>query len=159
MAEHFAWKRPLDAVAYPNIWLKFSAKPKNSDKLVNYQVQDLPEDRVEDAIAFMKEIFIAGEPLAQSISKKAKYLHSIECNATRLFLYNFRRCGESGFCWRSRSSVAATNGPTDDFGCFRRKFRADFGPQCELCGNERWHFSPGAGCKGTQCFQMSPSAL
>lgn len=72
MAQHFAWKRPLGVVPYPNVWLKFSAKSKNSDISVNFRVQDLPEDRFEDAIAFMKKIYIAGEPLAQSISKKSE---------------------------------------------------------------------------------------
>lgn len=72
MAQYFAWKRPLSAVPYPNVWLKFTAKLKNSDISVNYRVQDLPEDRFEDAIAFMKEIYIAGEPLAQSIGKQSE---------------------------------------------------------------------------------------
>lgn len=72
MAPHFAWERPLDAAPFPNVWLKFSVQAKNSDKLVNYRVQDLPDDRFEDAIAFMKAIFIAGEPLARSIGKRIK---------------------------------------------------------------------------------------
>lgn len=69
MAHHLAWKRPLGVVSYPNIWFEFSAKPKNSDKTFNYRVQDLPEDRFEDAMAFMKRVFIAGEPLAQSVGE------------------------------------------------------------------------------------------
>lgn len=72
MAQHFAWRRPLEVAPFPNVWLRFSVKPKNSDKLVNYRVQDLPEDRYDDAIAFMKAIFIAGEPLAQSTGMKIK---------------------------------------------------------------------------------------
>lgn len=66
-----AWIRPLDKVAYPNVWLEFEAKEsKNSDKLVKYRIQDLPEDRFDDAIKHMKEHYLVDEPLSKSTAKK-----------------------------------------------------------------------------------------
>lgn len=65
------WVRPFDTVPYPNVWLEFEAKEsKNSDKLVKYRIQDLPEDRFDDAIQHMRENFLEDEPLSKSIGKQ-----------------------------------------------------------------------------------------
>lgn len=68
------WVRPVDAnVPYPKIWLEFEAKEtKGSDKLVKYRIQDLPEDRFDDAIEHMKVNYLPDEPLSRSVGTKHK---------------------------------------------------------------------------------------
>lgn len=40
------WCRPTDVVSYPNVWFEFTAKEsKNSDRVIEYRIQDLPENR------------------------------------------------------------------------------------------------------------------
>ncbi|XP_052869714.1 uncharacterized protein LOC128275297 [Anopheles cruzii] len=59
------WKRP-ESVPYPSVWLTFQAKDTDNDRLVTYRVQDLPEDRFEDAIAHMTEHFAYDEPTCRA---------------------------------------------------------------------------------------------
>lgn len=60
----FNWTRPSH-VLYPNVWLKFKAKDVYTEDLVEYTVQDLPEDRFDDAIEVMAKHFLAHAPLAK----------------------------------------------------------------------------------------------
>lgn len=70
-----AWVRPLDKVPYPNVWLEFEAKEsKTSDKIVKYRIQDLPEDRFDEAIQHLNENFIADEPISRFFSNISKAL-------------------------------------------------------------------------------------
>lgn len=59
------WNRP-DDVPFPNVWHRFLAKDLNSDELVEYRIEDLTEDRFDDAFQNMKENFILDEPQFQS---------------------------------------------------------------------------------------------
>lgn len=57
--------RPLE-VPYPNVWMEFEAKEsKNCDKLIKYRIQDLPEDRFDDAVQYMIDNFLGDEPLSK----------------------------------------------------------------------------------------------
>lgn len=57
------WKRPAE-VPYPKVWHRFQAKGLQEDgQLEWYTVQDLPEDRFEDAIRHMSEHFARDEQL------------------------------------------------------------------------------------------------
>lgn len=60
-----SWKRSV-SVPYPSIWHTFMAKDTESDKVVNYIVQDLPKDRFDEALKFMKDFFIPDEVLLKS---------------------------------------------------------------------------------------------
>lgn len=72
MSPNENWVRPLDKVPYPNVWLEFEAKEsKDSDKLVKYRIQDLPEDRFDDAIQHMNENYMPDEPLSAIIGTNA----------------------------------------------------------------------------------------
>lgn len=51
---------------YPSVWHTFKAKDLDSDRLVNYVVQDLPEDRFEDGVNHMCGIFIYDEPMCHA---------------------------------------------------------------------------------------------
>ncbi|XP_062564730.1 uncharacterized protein LOC134227318 [Armigeres subalbatus] len=59
------WTRPA-SVPFPSVWHTFRAKDVDSDQLVNYVVQDLPEDRFEEAINHMLGIFIHDEPMCHA---------------------------------------------------------------------------------------------
>uniref|UniRef100_A0A182K8G5 N-acetyltransferase domain-containing protein n=1 Tax=Anopheles christyi TaxID=43041 RepID=A0A182K8G5_9DIPT len=59
------WKRP-ENVPYPFVWHTFQAKDTESDQLVTYQVQDLPEERFEEAIVHMMEHFVYDEPTCRA---------------------------------------------------------------------------------------------
>uniref|UniRef100_A0A182W3I9 N-acetyltransferase domain-containing protein n=1 Tax=Anopheles minimus TaxID=112268 RepID=A0A182W3I9_9DIPT len=58
------WVRPND-VPYPNVWWTFCAPDPDRDDgaLVTYRVEDLTEDRIEDAIKLYTEHFLDDEPL------------------------------------------------------------------------------------------------
>uniref|UniRef100_A0A182PHW7 N-acetyltransferase domain-containing protein n=1 Tax=Anopheles epiroticus TaxID=199890 RepID=A0A182PHW7_9DIPT len=58
------WKRP-ETVPYPNVWWTFEAPdPDREDgALVTYRVEDLTEDRFEDAIKLYTEHFLDDEPM------------------------------------------------------------------------------------------------
>lgn len=51
----------VDNFKFPQIYLKFKAKDADSEAIVTYIVQDLPEDRFDDAVQFMVEHFIPDE--------------------------------------------------------------------------------------------------
>lgn len=52
-------------VPYPNVWLRFEA-PDDDGELVQYRVQDLPEDRFEDGIKHMRANFLLDEALCRA---------------------------------------------------------------------------------------------
>lgn len=65
------WSRP-DTVEYPKVWRTFQARGLDSDKLVEYRIQDLPESRFEDVIDHMVTYFIPEEPVNAALSKFKK---------------------------------------------------------------------------------------
>lgn len=59
------WERSSD-VPYPKVWLEFEAKDsKDSDKLVKYRIQDLPENRFDDAVQHIIEHFLIDAPVSK----------------------------------------------------------------------------------------------
>lgn len=65
----FVWNRP--DVPYPNIWTTFEAKEsKNSDKVVKYRIQDVPEDRFDEVLDLCCEAYVRDEPILKSIGMK-----------------------------------------------------------------------------------------
>lgn len=61
------WKRPA-SLDYPKIWHTFKAKDINGDQFVEYQIEDLPESRIQEAIAFTVKYYCTEEPLWQAYS-------------------------------------------------------------------------------------------
>lgn len=59
------WVRPNE-VDFPVVWLKFNAKDIETDNLIEYRVQDLPLDRIEDAIEYLLENYLDDEPFTSS---------------------------------------------------------------------------------------------
>lgn len=59
------WTRSVK-VPFPSVWHRFQAKDLTSQQLVWYRVQDLPEDRFEDAIRHMCDYFARDELMNQA---------------------------------------------------------------------------------------------
>lgn len=62
----FTFKRP-EKLSFPQVYSKFQAKDRNSDEIVNYYIQDLPEDRFEEAVDLMIKHFLPDETLCSAI--------------------------------------------------------------------------------------------
>lgn len=70
MSPTLLWKRSLSEVPYPKVWVEFTQKlSKTSDKLVKYNIQDLPEERIEEAIAHMTKCYLRDEPFSEAAGK------------------------------------------------------------------------------------------
>lgn len=65
-------------LSFPKIYHKFTAKSCISDNLTNYVVQDLPEERFDDAINFMVSEFLPDEPLCVAIGGLSERPGAIE---------------------------------------------------------------------------------
>lgn len=62
----FCRSRPTKSLSYPHIWCEFTAKEsKNSARKINYWIQDLPEDRFDDAIQYLDNHFVADAPISK----------------------------------------------------------------------------------------------
>lgn len=58
------WKRPV-TTEFPKVWHTFKARDLDSDKLVEYRIQDLPLERAEEAFEHMFANYIKDEPIGQ----------------------------------------------------------------------------------------------
>lgn len=62
------WKRPV-SLEYPKVWHTFEARDLNSDEMVEYRIQDLPESRLADVLDHMSKNYIQDEPIGQILGK------------------------------------------------------------------------------------------
>ncbi len=62
------WSRP-QTTEFPKIWKTFFARDINSEKLIEYRIQDLPESRFEEAIKHMRANYLQDEPITNTLSK------------------------------------------------------------------------------------------
>lgn len=71
----FRYKRPENS-ALTQVYYKFTAKDKGSEHLVNYRVQDLPEEYFEQTVQFLVKHFIPYEPMSLSLKghENSKFL-------------------------------------------------------------------------------------
>lgn len=69
------WKRP-ESLKFPKIWLTFKAKDIDSDELVEYCIQDLPESRFQDAMDFMLTIFCKDEPVSEAYGMCKEFIRT-----------------------------------------------------------------------------------
>uniref|UniRef100_A0A336LW64 CSON004142 protein n=1 Tax=Culicoides sonorensis TaxID=179676 RepID=A0A336LW64_CULSO len=59
------WKRPSN-VPFPSVWLTFKAKDLETDNLVEYRVQDLPEEYYDKALKLMELDFLRDEAMCSA---------------------------------------------------------------------------------------------
>lgn len=60
------WKRP-ENIDFPQVWWTFEAKDPDTSQKVKYRVQDLPEDRYDEALKLMATEFIRDETMCKSL--------------------------------------------------------------------------------------------
>lgn len=63
----YNFKRP-SILAFPQVYYKFKANDNNSNNVVDYIVQDLPEEIIDDAIKMLIEDYLSGEPFALALN-------------------------------------------------------------------------------------------
>ena len=59
------FKRP-ESLEFPTIYYTFKVKSRESDEVIEYRVQDLPDDRFEEALELMRTHFLPDESLCSS---------------------------------------------------------------------------------------------
>lgn len=67
------WKRP-ESVEYPRVWHRFMARDLDSDKMVEYRIEDLPVEKTTEAFQHMKDNFLKDEPITEAIRECANHL-------------------------------------------------------------------------------------
>lgn len=60
------WKRS-QSLEFPKVWHTFKARDLDSDELVEYRIQDIPESRISDVLDHMCKNYIADEPVSQAL--------------------------------------------------------------------------------------------
>lgn len=68
-----------ETLPFPETFYKFKAKDKNSDDIVEYRVQDLPEDYFESALDMIAQYFVPQETfcLCKGIAERPQSVKSI----------------------------------------------------------------------------------
>ncbi|XP_059619199.1 uncharacterized protein LOC132263449 [Phlebotomus argentipes] len=56
-----------ESVSFPQVWWKFQAKDPESGQIVDYRIEDCPEDRFEEAVNLMLNYFVPDEPMNNSL--------------------------------------------------------------------------------------------
>lgn len=73
MSSTSQWERSMDKMPYPHMWAEFHQKEsKDSEKVVRYWIQDLPEDRYDEAIQFMITHYVPNIPIYGSVGSYSK---------------------------------------------------------------------------------------
>lgn len=57
-----SWERPSN-VPFPSVWLTFQAKDLESDNMIEYRVQDMPEEYYGKALELMEFNFLRDEAM------------------------------------------------------------------------------------------------
>lgn len=67
----YEFKRPAN-LSFPSVYRKFRARDSRSEEIIEYRIQDLPEERYEEAVDFMVKYFLSDETFcsSRSIHKK-----------------------------------------------------------------------------------------
>lgn len=68
-----------ETLPFPEIFHKFKAKDKNSDDIIEYRVQDLPEDSFESALDLIAKHFVTHETfcVCKGIAERPKSVKAI----------------------------------------------------------------------------------
>lgn len=76
----FRWKR-TNFEGFPRVYLRFKAKDSDSDELVEYRIQDLPEEKFKDAIDFYTgDQFLRDEQFTKGTGNRIKFQSKIICS-------------------------------------------------------------------------------
>ncbi|KAJ6639129.1 Arylalkylamine N-acetyltransferase 1 [Pseudolycoriella hygida] len=95
------WTRPK-TVDYPKVWRTFTGRDLDSDKLIEYRIEDLTESRFDDAIRHLEAFYLRDEPVSQVLGGRndAQYVadYRMICRSIlqqKTSLVCFRACSDS----------------------------------------------------------------
>lgn len=74
VAPKLAWNRP-STVSFPQIWRIFVGRDVNTDDMIEYRIQDLPVERIEDAVQHMLKNYLKDEPISQALGEHSIWAH------------------------------------------------------------------------------------
>lgn len=63
----FDFPRP-ELISFPQVWRTFEARDADSDKIIKYRIEDVPEDRFSDVVEFMMNHFAREEVVLDAMS-------------------------------------------------------------------------------------------
>ncbi|XP_070498830.1 uncharacterized protein [Chironomus tepperi] len=93
------FKRP-ENLEFPTTYYTFKVKSRESDEVIEYRVQDLPDDRFEEALELMRTHFLPDESLCSSsgipddpVARQIFLDFWIECMKQHLSIACFRNDG------------------------------------------------------------------
>ena len=67
-------KYPIKPPGPPKVWNIVEIKLKNAETPIRFTIQEIPEDRYEEAVEHMCKYFIADEPMCKCMSKFLQFI-------------------------------------------------------------------------------------
>lgn len=114
------FRRP-ENLDFPHVYYTFRAKDKNSDNLIEYRVQDLPEEFYDQTIDFMVKYFLPDETFCASrdVPKKPNAIKAFsefwrESLKEKLSIGCFRNDGSDDLVGATVLSVSSKDDPEND---------------------------------------------
>ena len=89
------------------IYSSFKAKDKDSDEIIEYSIQDIPEDKFEEAINLYVEHFITDEPLAEV--RKLHENKSAIIELRQLWMEGIKKSRLGVACFKSDGEMVGVN--------------------------------------------------
>lgn len=112
------FKRPVN-LEFPHVYCTFTGKDKGGEGTVEYRIQDIPEDRYEEALNMMLTVFLPDEPISYSVLNNPDSFQVLR-NAwmktlqSRLSIGCFRNDGSDELVGMNVLTVVGKNDPEDD---------------------------------------------
>ena len=67
-------KYPIKPPGPPKVWNIVEIKFKNAETPIRFTIQEIPEDRYEEAVKFMSKYFIDDAPICRNMSKFLQFI-------------------------------------------------------------------------------------
>ncbi|KAL7028453.1 hypothetical protein ACKWTF_005842 [Chironomus riparius] len=112
------FKRPVN-LEFPHVYCIFTAKDRGSDVMTEYRIQDIPEDRYEEAVDMMANVFLPDEPLSDKILSNPESVKTLRVTwmralQQRVSLGCYRNDGSDELVGMNVLEVHTMDDPEDD---------------------------------------------
>lgn len=112
------FKRPVN-LEFPHVYCTFTAKDRGSDEMTEYRIQDIPEDRYEEAVDMMANVFLPDEPLSDKILNNPESVKTLRVTwmkalQQRVSLGCYRNDGSDELVGMNVLEVHTIDDPEDD---------------------------------------------
>lgn len=137
------WKRP-QSTEFPKIWRTFTAKDSDSDRLVEFRIEDLTESRYDEAIEIMVQLFCNGEPLCTALGGGKLNHFFLFVNEIFYFILKIQRFRRAkrfcGWNWPRKMSVDTSAETENGTGVLQKWFGRDCWLEYEFYCVQGWTF-------------------